>query len=55
MPCDRMSFAFSKCSRLFITMMPPSPVLMFLFEKKLKQPMSPRVPSLRPRNSLNGP
>ena len=27
---------------------PPSPVVMFLFEKKLKQPIAPQAPSMRP-------
>ena len=34
-----------------VASMPPSPVVMFLLEKKLKQPISPQVPSCRPSSS----
>src|SRR5690606_10491636 len=54
-PCDRRNLSRWYNSSSFVTIMPPSPVLIFLFEKKLKHPISPIVPSLLPRYSESGP
>ena len=48
------STAITAASSLVMTI-PPSPVLIFLFEKKLKQPISPIAPSFFPLYSDNGP
>ena len=45
MPWERLVLIFPASSSLFVTTMPPSPVVIFLLEKKLKQPTSLRVPT----------
>ena len=48
MPCERNLLARSATSYRLVVSMPPSPVVMFLLEKKLKQPTSPHPPNGRP-------
>jgi hypothetical protein len=43
-PWERSSRNLSASSSSSVTTIPPSPTGMFLFEKKLKQPMLPTVP-----------
>jgi hypothetical protein len=47
-PCERINFTRLSISGLFVTSMPPSPVEIFLLEKKLKHPTSPIVPNFFP-------
>src|SRR5215510_6546864 len=53
MPCERSSLRRSASSSLLVVSIPPSPVVRFLLEKKLKQPISPMLPHcLKTRSPL---
>src|SRR3954453_5970739 len=53
-PCDRRLLTLAASSSESVATRPPSPTDSTLFEKKLKQPSSPHVPSFRPRHSALG-
>src|SRR3954453_21143703 len=53
-PCDRRLLTLAASSSESVATRPPSPTDSTLFEKKLKQPSSPHVPSFRPRHPALG-